>query len=102
VEVRFGVELLDEISMFFRTSWEQFFAVPLRCLEPALEVSHGSDLATQHSYLVEVLQEIHYPSGDLILRQTSACGIASYSLEVCGGGDLLRLEERASRDRASH
>jgi hypothetical protein len=56
----------------------------------------------QPAHLVEVLQEIHYPASNLLLVQASARGIASYGLEVCGGGDLLGLEERASRNRASH
>ena len=48
-------------------------------------------------YLVEVLQQVQNPALDLILRQTGAGGVASYGLEVCGGSDLLGLNEGARR-----
>ena len=100
VEVRFGVELandkygmhqvIDEVLHTFEVSWTCF------------QISSCSTILELHPYLVEVLKEIHYPASDLVLRKTGARGIASDGLEVCGGSDLLGLEERASHNRASH
>jgi hypothetical protein len=101
VEVRFGVELSVYVSTHFLNSHEAF-VIPLKYPGPATGLANSSDFVAPHPHLVKVLQQVHYPASNLILRQTSTCGVASHGLEVCGGGDLLWLEERASRDRASH
>jgi hypothetical protein len=49
------------------------------------------------SYLVEVLEKVHYPALNLVLGQAGAGGVASYGLEVYGGSDLLGLDEGARR-----
>lgn len=51
----------------------------------------------ESSYLVEVLQKIHYPALNLVLGQAGAGGVASYRLEVYDGSDLLGLDEGARR-----